>query len=240
MSFDAINHLVNNWGMGIEDQIPEDWFQQINRKELKVLEVGFGKGNLLKRLSNPDGPELYGIECSQTNYRHAINGLKVNANLSLADISMERFQYPDGHFDVVIMLEVLEHIMSPLHAVLEIQRVLRKDGTFLFSWPEERLISGIGMEEDQTKRSDGDGFHSFPYPGLFRYDNMRVFFNQLYFRVDEELQNEYHVFWKMTNTKADRPNILDVVNGNYDRQKLLGDIVTEPQLKELNKHGITN
>lgn len=232
MSFNAINHLVNNWGMGIEDQIPELWFKEINRHDLKILEVGFGKGTLLKRLSSQNGPELYGIECSQTNYRHAINSLKVNAALSLADISMERFQYPDGHFQVVIMLEVLEHVMSPLHVALEIQRVLQKDGVFIFSWPEERLISGIGIEEDQSKRRHDVGYHTFPYPGLFRYDNMRIFFNQLYFKIIEEVKVDYHVFFKMINVKPDRPNILDIVNGDYDGKKLFGDIETESKLKE--------
>jgi len=233
MSFNAINHLVNNWGMGVEDQMPENWFNEINKKELKVLEVGFGKGSLLKRFSHANGPMLYGVDCSQQNYRYATDMMKVNASLSLSDISMERLQFPDGHFDACVMFEVLEHVMSPMHVMLEIQRVLKKDGTFVFSWPEERLISGIGMEEDQSKRNHGEGFHSFPYPGLFRYDNMRVFFNQMYFRVEEELKREYHVFWKMKNVKSDKPNILDVVNGNYDGNQLYGDIVTESTISEL-------
>jgi SAM-dependent methyltransferase len=226
MAFDAVHSLVNNWGMGIEDKIPEQWFKEIHKPELKVLEVGFGKANLLKRLQN--GPELYGIEASQTNYRYALDEQKIKANLSICDISTERFQYPDGHFDVVIMLEVLEHIMSPLHAISEIQRVLKKDGIFYFSWPEERLISGIGKELKQENREYGPGFHSFPYPGLFLYENTRVFFNQLYFKIIEELKNDYHIFFKMINTKLDKPNILDVVNGDYDKKDLYGSIITTP------------
>lgn len=230
MSFNAVDHLVNNWGMGIEGAVPEEWFQEMNTKDTKLLEVGFGKGNLLKRLSNEDGPDLYGIEASQTNYRYAVGELGVKANLSIADISMERFQYPDGHFDNVVLLEVLEHIMSPMHAILEIQRVLKKGGTFYFSWPEERLISGIGKEKNQFNRQYGEGYHSFPYPGLFLYENMRVFFNQMYFRIVEEHTTEYHVFWKMINLKHDRPNILDVVNGDYDGGQLYGDVITSPKM----------
>ena len=233
MTFNAINHLVNNWGQGIEDGMPEIWFQQINKKDLRILEVGFGKGSLLKRLDHPNGPQLYGVDCSQQNFRYAIGELKVNAALSLSDISMERLQYPDGHFDIVIMFEVLEHVMSPMHVVLEIQRVLKKDGVFIFSWPEERLISGIGLEEDQTKRRHDVGYHTFVYPGLFRYDYMRVFFEQLYFRIIEEEKKDYHIFWKMINTKKDRPNILDIVNGDYDKNVLFGDIVTKPKFQEL-------
>lgn len=225
--FDAVHSLVNNWGMGIEDQIPELWFNEANKPESKILEVGFGKGSLLKRFNQAGKEtELYGLDASQTNYRHAKDQLKVKANLSMGDISFERFQYPDGFFDVVVMLEVLEHIMSPIHAVLEIQRVLKKDGIFIFSWPEERLISGIGKEMDQSKRQYGPGFHSFPYPGLFLYENMRIFFNQMYFKIIEEMQKEYHIFFKMENKKLDKPNILDVVNGDYNGIDLYGSILT--------------
>jgi SAM-dependent methyltransferase len=234
MSFNAVNSLVNLWGQGMEDRIPETWFQEINKKNTKVLEVGFGKGSMLKRLSNPDGPQLFGIDASQQNYRNAVEQFKVNASLSLADISHERFQFPQDFFDCVILLEVLEHVESPMHVIQEIQRVLKKDGIFIFSWPEERLISGIGLEEDQSKRSHGPGFHSFPYPGLFRYDNMKVFFNQLFFKVlDEEKTEEYHMFFKMQNMRLNKPEILDVVNGDYDRKDLYGTVETPYKYPEL-------
>lgn len=225
MTFNAINSLVNVWGMGIEGAILDQWFEEINKPEYNILEVGFGKGNLLKRL---DKPKLCGVDASQTNFRYALGENQVKAELCLIDISTDRLPYPDGHFDVVVMLEVLEHILSPLHAILEIKRVLKKDGLFLFSWPEERLISGIGKEEDNSKRRYDSGFHSFPYPGLFKYENMRVFFNQLYFRIIEEEMREYHIFFKMQNTKVDRPEILDVVNSDYSH--LYDDIVTSPQI----------
>ena len=219
--FDAVHSLVNNWGMGMEDQLPDAWFKSICKDELRILEVGFGKGSLLKRFNdNEKTNELYGIEASQTNYRYAKHELKVQAQLTLLDISFERFPYPDGYFDFVIMLEVLEHIMSPLHAMLEIQRVLRKDGHFLYSWPEERLISGIGREFNHGKRRYDAGYHAFPYPGLFLYENMITFFNQLYFKVIDETVVDYHIFLRMENCKLDKPNILDVVNGDYDGDDL--------------------
>ena len=230
MSYDAVHSLVNNWGMGIEGDIPEQWFNEINKAEFNILEVGFGKGNLLKRLDHDEGPVLYGLEASQTNYRYAENELQLNAQLSLCDISTERFQYPDGHFDVIVLLEVLEHIMSPIHCILEIKRVLKQDGIFIFSWPEERLISGIGKEEDNSKRRYDDGFHSFPYPGLFKYENTRVFLNQFYFKIIDEAQKDYHIFFKMENKKVDRPEMLDVVNADYNGDQLYGDIRTPAKL----------
>ena len=234
MSFNAVNSLVNLWGQGMEDRIPELWFQEINKKDTKILEVGFGKGSLLKRLSNSQGPELYGIEASQQNYRNASDVFKVNAHLFLIDASRERIPLPDGSIDVCVLLEVLEHTLSPMHVLQEIQRVLKKDGIFIFSFPEERLVSGIGLEENQDKRSHGPERHSFPYPGLFRYDYMRVFLNQLYFKVlDEERQEDYHICFKLQNMKLDKPEILDVVNGDYDRKDLYGTIETPYKFPEL-------
>jgi len=229
--FDAVHSLANNWGMGLEDRIPQSWFNEI-KPEINILEVGFGKGNLLKKLESTNA-KLYGIECSQTNYRYAQNELKVKANISLLDISFERFPYPDGHFQIVILCEVLEHVLSPMHVILEIQRTLQKNGLFIYSWPEERLISGIGLEEDQSKRRHDLGYHTFPYPGLFRYDNMRVFFNQMFFKIIDEEKLDYHIFFKMLNIKPNRVHILDVVNGDYDKKQLYCDIETEPKYKEL-------
>ena len=230
MSFNARNSLKDYCGMGVEDKIPEAWFKDIDKKDLNILEVGFGKGSLLKKLDHENGPNLYGMDCSQNNFRHILYQYKVNANVLLSDISKDTFPFPDGHFDVVIMLEVLEHILSPMHAMLEIKRILKADGTFIFSWPEERLISGIGKEENQNNRKYESGYHAFPYPGLFRYDYMRAFFNQLYFRITEEDQKDYHIYFKMANKKVNRPEILDVVNGDYDTNALYGDIRTMPKI----------
>lgn len=44
-------------------------------------------------------------------------------------------QFPDGTFDHVFMMEVLEHVETPQHAVDEIRRVLRPGGTLLLSAP---------------------------------------------------------------------------------------------------------
>jgi len=42
---------------------------------------------------------------------------------------------PDGHFDVVLATEVLEHIFDPGHALLEIRRVLKPGGILFFTMP---------------------------------------------------------------------------------------------------------
>jgi len=62
------------------------------------------------------------------------------------------------------------------------------------------------------------------------YENMRVFFNQMYFEIIDEIQQGYHIFFKMINRKHDLPHILDVVNGDYDGNKLYGSVKTQPKI----------
>ena len=48
--------------------------------------------------------------------------------------------FQDGRFDVVLLLEVLEHVADPARAISEIRRVLRPGGTLIGSTP---FILGI-------------------------------------------------------------------------------------------------
>ena len=58
--------------------------------------------------------------------------------------------------------------------------------------------------------------------------HLHCFLNQLYFKIVDEEKKDYHIFFKMENKKIDRPEILDVVNGDYDR--LYDDITTPSKL----------
>jgi SAM-dependent methyltransferase len=57
--------------------------------------------------------------------------------LTLAtDLETERWPIDDGTADAIVMTEVIEHLyVSPLHAILEGNRVLKPDGVLLISTP---------------------------------------------------------------------------------------------------------
>lgn len=65
----------------------------------------------------------------------------------------QAFPYPDASFDVVFFCEIIEHLlMDPLHALREIHRVLRPDGSLILTTPNvarlenvARLISGANI-----------------------------------------------------------------------------------------------
>lgn len=92
-----------------------------------VLDAGAGRGAFSHRLSEAGyrvaacdvHPELF--ELPETTFR-------------VADISRE-IPWPDDSFDVVVALEVVEHIESVQLFFSEARRVLRDDGLFVFSTP---------------------------------------------------------------------------------------------------------
>lgn len=52
------------------------------------------------------------------------------------DFETDTFPYQDASFDVVLFMEVLEHLREdPMHALSEINRILKQDGLLLLSTP---------------------------------------------------------------------------------------------------------
>jgi len=47
----------------------------------------------------------------------------------------EDFAFPDGSFDVVVAMMVIEHLFDPFHSFREVSRVLKKDGIALINLP---------------------------------------------------------------------------------------------------------
>lgn len=92
----------------------------------KILEVGCGNGYLLKNLETL-GYDCYGVEPSPMAYTYAKEKLGLNVeNKFLAESS-----FYNKKFDVVILIDVVEHIMDMQTFMKEITTVLN-DGGIIF------------------------------------------------------------------------------------------------------------
>lgn len=92
----------------------------------KILEVGCGKGYLLKTLEQL-GYDCYGVEPSPMAYAHAKNSLGLNVeNKFLADST-----FYTQKFDVIILIDVVEHITNMQNFMKEITTVMN-EGAIIF------------------------------------------------------------------------------------------------------------
>lgn len=105
------------------------------RRSKRLLDVGFGAGTML-HAARRAGWTASGVEVSEPAVAHARGqGFDVTQG-SLADA-----RYPDGAFDVVAAVEVLEHLTDPLALLREVARVLRPGGLFWATTPHGRGLS---------------------------------------------------------------------------------------------------
>jgi len=95
----------------------------------RILEVGCGRGVLLKVLVNR-GFEVHGVELNAQAFHGIDPGVHQHVSATLSAL-----QLPAGHFDEVIIWHVLEHLRDPREAIREIRRVLKMGGTMVLAVP---------------------------------------------------------------------------------------------------------
>jgi SAM-dependent methyltransferase len=112
-----------------------------------ALAVGCGTGEEAATLATTLGLDVTGVDlaaefCDDA-HRHA----------TLLRGDATALEFPDASFDLVYCYHVLEHIPSPVRAVLEMARVLRDDGMCWVGTPNRlRLLGYIGSNATWGQR----------------------------------------------------------------------------------------
>jgi 2-polyprenyl-3-methyl-5-hydroxy-6-metoxy-1,4-benzoquinol methylase len=149
--------------------------------ESKLLDVGCGKGTLGYYLNSDK--ILYGIDISKIAISEAIKTYK---RADALDIDRENLPYENNFFDIVVALDVIEHVFDPISMLKEAYRVLKRGGKFILSTPnilyEEYLKNFV--RNRRFPKTSGD---SFPYDGghihFFTYQDIYDLMNQIGFRA---------------------------------------------------------
>jgi len=96
----------------------------------RILDVGCGEGFLAKLLMEK-GNEVFGIDISE----HAVELAKKNGVKALVcDIENEDLPFKES-FDVIILSEILEHLISPKEIIEKLKPCLNNGGYFIFTFP---------------------------------------------------------------------------------------------------------
>jgi ubiquinone/menaquinone biosynthesis C-methylase UbiE len=97
----------------------------------RVLEVGCGRGHLVRHL-RADGVNAVGVDLNPMAVEHG-----VTEHLRVMDATA--LQFPDGHFDALVSMHMIEHIPDLDAALEEMARVVRPGGSVLLVYPAEPI-----------------------------------------------------------------------------------------------------
>lgn len=112
------------------------YFEHIARTLVKyfeihtVLDMGCNTGALVKAFEDL-GIEAYGVDVSQAAISNAPEELK--EQLYCLDVTRDKLPFEDGKFDLITILDVLEHLPHFHWGLCEIKRVLKVDGHVFIS-----------------------------------------------------------------------------------------------------------
>ena len=130
---------------GLDDDL-RSWLDPLLTPGRVALDVGCGDGARYGARVHGSGLEIHGVDISEVAVEEA-RSRGINARVASLDVPLP---YPDAIFDVVICLEVLEHLVDPEKVAREIRRVLKPNGRALISvpntafWATRLELLGVG------------------------------------------------------------------------------------------------
>jgi ubiquinone/menaquinone biosynthesis C-methylase UbiE len=152
-------------------ELLEKLLKKLNlKKKIKILSIGAGTGEEVKVLKNYG--DVYIIDVN----KEVINSMpKEYKNKFVMDA--RKLKFKNEMFDLIVALDVIEHIEGDIKVVNEIKRVLKKDGTILMSVPAFQQIYSkhdaiLGHVKRYSKKEVRELFKEFKVKRLFYWDSI--------------------------------------------------------------------
>jgi SAM-dependent methyltransferase len=128
--------------------------------QLRVLEIGSGRGALLRQLLQ-EGHKIEGVEINQAQIDES---RRLFGSLPITKVDGPRLPFADGSFDVVLSFDVFEHIRDSDAHLREVSRVLAPKGRYLLQTPNKwtnTVFETIRWRSFSSWRHDHCALHSY-------------------------------------------------------------------------------
>src|SRR5690625_2329975 len=177
-----------------------------------VLNIGVGQGKL-ERLLSEKNVKAFSLDPSESSINRIRAMLGVGEEQAKVGYSQD-IPFSDNAFDFVIMTEVLEHLGDDVmrKTLLEVKRVLKKDGKFLGTVPaDENLNASIVVCPDCGKK-----FHRWGHLQTFSSDRLNQVLNSVFSSVI--VRRRFFVHYPDLNWKGKISGSIKVIQAYLDKK----------------------
>lgn len=178
----------------------------------KILDFGCGDGKFSNYLADRDKcARIYGLDISKSNIANAIkNSVSDRQSYFISDGSIN---FPDDYFDEIYCYEVLEHVKKLDHVLMEIKRVLKKEGRLFITVPSKtseielsRINEGYFKQIGHVRVLDKEKIY-----GILQDNGFRILIYKTYNSIE-------HLYLKRNFKRGIR---ITNQNGNTDKKPSL-------------------
>lgn len=134
--------LLDNYFKAVQGLIKQASLD--GQADLRAIELGCGEGFSTQRL-NDLLPANATLQASEYVDAMVPRAQALNPDIVITQESIYETKHADESFDVVFLLEVLEHLDYPDQGLAEISRILKKDGYLILGVPREPLWCALNM-----------------------------------------------------------------------------------------------
>ncbi|PIZ63411.1 methyltransferase type 11 [Candidatus Saccharibacteria bacterium CG_4_10_14_0_2_um_filter_52_9] len=134
--------LLDGYFRGVESLVTASGVTE--QGKIKAIEIGCGEGFSTERLRDmlPNHVELYASEYVASLVPKA---QRRNPSVIVTEESAYETKHADNSFDLIFLLEVLEHLDYPDKALAELRRILKPGGWLVLGVPREPLWCTLNM-----------------------------------------------------------------------------------------------
>lgn len=159
-----------------------DFLEQLVKDKIKttskILDVGAGSGAFINRIKKYGG-RFSAIEIDKDSFRVE------NVKLYSLDLNTDFADDINDKFDLIISIEVIEHIENPWHFIRQLKKLLANSGNILITTPNpENIPARLKFLLKGTIR----GFEWFITKDSIHHESQHIspIFTSLFFRILEE------------------------------------------------------